>query len=365
MEQRTGKVSGTQPTGRPGTSGVPIRIHEEREHGTTPGGNIPSGGDRGPTEFRPEEFKENASRLLNDVKNLAYSRVRYYWEGINRGDTWDRIVSTYVQSSLKFDEVKHILEEVMFLPIHAQLALCHAACKNLCERQELLKRYLEDFRGKELKSKKKSEKFCGLEKEYLEAIQRFVELVLCLGLIFQDTFECGINEYALSIQKAHRYRERYDDFKRFKGKMDPITYKKNRVALCKEKMNANKEAACAKVCTEEIYHKTLHFYQDVSDTSNDVMEFLRTRGDEINNLFKGKTETVIDQQCLQLLNKRYNDVRDLLDEVIRISRDKIPQFSNKKEVENLVTQRRRLFEGTQGGTFREGTQRTSGTGAEK
>jgi hypothetical protein len=108
-------------------------------------------------------------------------------------------------------------------------------------------------------------------------------------------------------------------------------------------------------------------------------KFLKTRGTDVDNLGKGRIDPT-QQQCLNALSKRYPEVRDLLEEVIRISRDKIPYFSNKKEVENLVTQRRKYFEtregqregkheGTQreGQRYGEGTQRgtSGGTGAEK
>jgi len=369
-EQRNvGKLSGTPGRTTGTTSGVPIRIHED----------VPSGGEpreRGGQDVRPEEVKENATKLLNDMKSLAWNRVRNMWEGINRPDTWEKICSTYVQSSLKVDEAKHIFAEIKSLPLNTSIALCCAACKNLCERQELLKRCLEDCKGKGKEMKKKE--FFDLEKEFLESVQRFVELVLYLGLNFQDAFECGINEYSYAIQKAHRYRDRYEDFAKFKGKMDPVTYKKNRHYLRKEKCDANKEAASAKVCTEEIYHKILHFYQDVNDTATDVMEFLKTRGPDVENLSKGRIDTPTHQQSLNALSKRYPEVRDLLEEVIRISRDKIPCFSNKKEVENLVAQRRKFFETREGGKGREGEregerkgtqgregQRSGGTGAEK
>jgi hypothetical protein len=382
-EQRNvGKLSGTTP-GRPGagtTSGVPIRIHEEPPSGTTTSTGV---GERGPSgtpgqEFQPEQFKENATKLLNDMKSLAWGRVRSMWEGFNRPETWDKISSTYVQSSLKVDEAKHILSEIKCLPLNASISLCCAACKNLSERQELLKRYLDDYKGKEIKKKE----FYDLEKEFLESIQRFVELVLYLGLNFQDAFECGINDYSLSLQKAQRYRDRYEDFKKFKGKMDHVTYKKNRHYLRKEKCDAIKEAASAKVCTEEIYHKILHFYQDVNEGATDVMDFLRTRSTDVDNLSKGRVESPTTQQTLNILSKRYPEVRDLLEEVVRISRDKIPHFSNKKEIENLVSQRRKFFEtkhegregreGTREGRegregIREGTQRgtSGGIGAEK
>jgi len=357
-EQRNvGKLSGTTgPTPSRPSSGVPVRVHDEPSTSTTP----PSGGQT-PGWGSPEiNLRDDASKLFYDAKNLAWDRLCNIWTNVSRPDTWDKICTTYVQSSLKVDEAKLLINELAFMPLNAQHALFCASCKNVIGKQELLRRHLDEYKGKEFTKKN----FFVQEKEWLESIQRFVELMLRTGLSYQDAFEESLRDYSFAVQKAQRYRERLDDFKRFKGKIDPITYKKNRRSLKCSKCDADHKVACAKVCTEEIYHKCLHFYTDVHEVANETMDFLKNRIPEIENFSK---KNLSDNPPLQTiignLHKRVQEIRDLLEEAIRISRDKLPYFSNKKEIEGLIQQRKKFYEGTT--TTQTSTRTTSGIGAEK
>jgi hypothetical protein len=359
-EQRNvGKLSGTTgPTPSRPSSGVPVRVHgDEPSTTTTPSGTTPSGGWGGP---ETNVLREDASKLFWDAKNLAWDRLRNIWNNISRPDTWDKICTTYVQSSLKVEEAKHLICDLAYMPLNAQHALFCAGCKNLIEKQELLKRHLDEYKGKDLTKKN----FFVKEKEWLESIQRFVELVLHMGLALQDAFEESIRDYSFAVQKAQRYRERYEDFKRFKGKIDPVTYKKNRKALKCCKCDADHKVACAKVCTEEIYHKNLHFYTDVHEIANETMDFLKNRFPDIENFSKRNlSDNPPLQTLITNLYKRTTEIRDLLEEAIRISRDKVPYFSNKKEIESLVQQRKKFYEGAP--TTSGQTSTRTGIGAEK
>jgi hypothetical protein len=281
-------------------------------------------------------------RTLTGAEKSACEKLSLGWKSLADWSTgsYESSYKTFVRSSLKYDEAKHALRSLNMARLDAQCLQFCAAGKNLCEKQEILKRWSDKHKTYDVTK----EKFLFKDREYVEAVNRFIELGICSCHCYHDCYDESVRDYTFYLQKLEKCNERIREFKNMKTKMDLETYTKYKKWLNECRKDTEKKMINAKIDVEELRRRIVHFHHDFHDSATEVLEFLRVRIPEYERLSKQHIDVTIIRNAVEGLHKKSVQGLDMLEECLRLEKDKLPKFEDRKYVERLVSANLKVYD---------------------
>jgi len=259
--------------------------------------------------------------------------------------TLESSYSSYIKTSLKYDEAKHALRSLSLAHLDSQELQFVAACKNMCEKKELLKHWVDKKKTLDVSKPKLLMK----DREWIESISRFIEVGMSTCHSFHDAFDEAVKDYWFYTEKLDKCLDRKKDFKSMKDKMDTDCYIKYKKWFHECKKDTEKKMIKAKLDVEELRRRIVHFHHDCYESTTETLDFLRVRIPEYERLAKQYVDTPMISTVVENLRKKATNVRDMLEECNRKDKEKLPKFEDKNIIERLVHSRVKMFEGSTGG----------------
>lgn len=284
------------------------------------------------------ELKKAAYNTLNNMKDYSQqaftNTLNYLFAG--------KGVDPMAYLGVKFDETKNFVWNISHIPMETYHQLFCAAAQNVCEKTELLKRWCVDHKIDRSRWDRKTDKikFLWKDKQWVLAVQRFLDLKFKIANYYEDLFDEAVRDYAFSIKKLDRANERVIEYDRLKDKFDPMIFTSTRCGLVTKKKCAEKKFINSKIKVEELRHKILHLHQDSLEICNEALDFINTRGPELEGYLRNIGDDPDIKNSFDLLFKQMTEVRDLLNECIKCCRDKVVEFAQKKDVESWIGTRK-------------------------
>jgi len=282
-------------------------------------------------------------RAMGGAEKSAAEKLHCAWKSLAdwSGTSYESSYRNYLQTALKYDEAKHALYGLSMAHLDAQCYQFCLAAKNMCEKKEMLKLWIETHKQRIDVDKSKC---LDKDRTFIEAAQRFFDLAVAVCHSYQDAFDEGVRDYSFYLHKVDRCTERMKEFERMRDKLDKDVYMKHWKCLKDCKKDNVRKMITTKIHVEDLRRRILHFHDDFHESAVEVLEFLKRRLPELENLGRQHADKVAFRQCLDPLHRKGTQLRDMLEECLKCEKERVTKFQDKRHLERLVEERKKYFE---------------------